>query len=204
MLIDGKKFDLRLYVMIKGFDPIEAYLADEGLARLCTENYRQPTKENMKNMFMHLTNFSLNKNSDNFVAPTEDFLTEDKGSKRLISTLWTTLEEQGYDVEKTKEKIIDTVRKTIITLEPYLMHYYHTKVDNEHSEAKIFHVLGIDILLDKKCNAWLMEINANPSLCMFIEKDPTPENPEPEKVLSELDRFVKTKIIGEAIKLVSG
>jgi hypothetical protein len=84
------------------------------------------------------------------------------------------------------------------------MHYYHTKVDNEHSEAKIFHVLGIDILLDKKCNAWLMEINANPSLCMFIEKDPTPENPEPEKVLSELDRFVKTKIIGEAIKLVSG
>ena len=24
---DGKKFDLRLYVMVKGFDPIEAYLA---------------------------------------------------------------------------------------------------------------------------------------------------------------------------------
>ena len=74
MLIENKKFDLRLYVMIKSFDPIEAYLANEGLARLCTENYKQPTTNNMKKMFMHLTNFSLNKNSENYKAPTEDFL----------------------------------------------------------------------------------------------------------------------------------
>lgn len=73
LLVEGKKFDLRLYVLVKSFDPIEAYLANEGLARLCTDNYRMPTKENMKNMFMHLTNFSLNKNSENFVAPNENF-----------------------------------------------------------------------------------------------------------------------------------
>jgi hypothetical protein len=84
------------------------------------------------------------------------------------------------------------------------MHYYHKHVDSEHKDSKIFHVLGVDILLDKKLNAWLMEINANPSLNMFIEKDVAPGEPEQEKVLSELDRFVKTKIIGEAIKIVSG
>jgi hypothetical protein len=92
----------------------------------------------------------------------------------------------------------------VITLEPYLLHYYHSKVDSEHRNAKNFHILGVDILLDKKLNAWLMEINANPSLCMFIEKDPVPGEPEPEKVLSELDKFVKTKVIGEAFKIVSG
>ena len=61
LLLENKKFDLRLYVLIKGFDPIEAYLCDEGLARMCTEDYRQPNAANMKNMFMHLTNFTLNK-----------------------------------------------------------------------------------------------------------------------------------------------
>ena len=36
LLVDNKKFDLRIYVLIKGFDPIEAYICDEGLARFCT------------------------------------------------------------------------------------------------------------------------------------------------------------------------
>jgi hypothetical protein len=29
----------------------------------------------------------------------------------------------------------------------------------------------MDILIDKKLNAWLMEVNSNPSLNMFLEKD---------------------------------
>ena len=63
----------------------------------------------------------------------------------------------------------------------------------------------MDILLDKKMNAWLMEVNANPSLNMFLEKDMPPESSiEPEKILSELDKFVKTKVIAEGIRIVTG
>ena len=63
----------------------------------------------------------------------------------------------------------------------------------------------MDILLDKKMNAWLMEVNANPSLNMFLEKDIPPDsNIEPEKILSELDKFVKTKVIAEGIRIVTG
>lgn len=66
-LIDKKKFDFRIYVVIKGVEQIEAYLCDEGLARFCTSNYRKPDHQNIKNLYMHLTNFSLNKNSSKFV-----------------------------------------------------------------------------------------------------------------------------------------
>ena len=62
----------------------------------------------------------------------------------------------------------------------------------------------MDILLDKKMNAWLMEVNANPSLNMFLEKDVEPGSMvEPEKILSELDKFVKTQVVGESIRVVT-
>jgi hypothetical protein len=122
LLVDNKKFDLRIYVLLKGFSPIEAHICDEGLARFCTQDYRPPTKENLKNLFMHLTNYSLNKNSDNYKAPPEmDFVDDETGSKRLLSSLYKTLGELGHDVELIKDKIKDTVRKAVIALEPYLL-----------------------------------------------------------------------------------
>ena len=74
-----------------------------------------------------------------------------------------------------------------------------------HENTKNFQILGMDILLDKKMNAWLMEVNANPSLNMFLEKDVPPDcNIEPEKILSELDKFVKTRVVADAIRIVTG
>lgn len=47
-----------------------------------------------------------------------------------------------------------------------------------------------------------MEINANPSFNMFLERDLP--NGETEKTVSELDKYVKAKVISEAIKIVTG
>lgn len=63
LLINGHKFDLRIYVAVTSFDPLRVYVFKEGLARFASEQYSNKTE----NKFQHLTNYSVNKKNDNFV-----------------------------------------------------------------------------------------------------------------------------------------
>lgn len=66
LLMEKLKFDLRLYVLVLGIDPLRIYLSREGLARLSTKYYEEVNDDNFEDMLMHLTNYSLNKNSSKF------------------------------------------------------------------------------------------------------------------------------------------
>lgn len=66
LLIDKMKFDLRLYVLVLGIDPLRIFLFKDGLARLATTPYAKPTDENMHDMQMHLTNYAINKSAVGF------------------------------------------------------------------------------------------------------------------------------------------
>ena len=53
-------------------------------------------------------------------------------------------------------------------MEPILMHEFRLSF-YEKSAVKanrVFQIFGFDILFDDKLNAWLLEINANPSMNM--------------------------------------
>ncbi len=59
LLINGHKFDLRIYVCVTNYEPLRVYVYKEGLARFASETYS--SKINKNNKFMHLTNYSINK-----------------------------------------------------------------------------------------------------------------------------------------------
>ena len=85
-LLDGLKFDLRIYVLLAGTDPLRIYLYDDGLGRFATEDYIAPTAANLENMCMHLTNYAINKDNPNFVfnKSVED---DDVGHKRSLKAV---------------------------------------------------------------------------------------------------------------------
>ena len=56
-----------MYVLVTSYHPLRVYLYNEGLARFATELYSNDPNI-LKNKFVHLTNFSINKrNTKNYV-----------------------------------------------------------------------------------------------------------------------------------------
>lgn len=78
-LIENKKFDLRVYVLVTQVEPeITCFMYRDGLARFATEEYNGAPINN-SNLFMHLTNYAINKTSEKFSSDNEaDF------KKRLV------------------------------------------------------------------------------------------------------------------------
>ena len=66
LLLDGHKFDLRLYVLVSGCDPLRIFLHEKGLVRLASERYVQPKNSNLNKHMIHLTNYAVNKLNPNF------------------------------------------------------------------------------------------------------------------------------------------
>lgn len=176
-LIEGLKFDLRIYVLVYGCDPLRIFLYKEGLARLATDKYVPPVEGNIENLFMHLTNYAINKNSEKFIFNTDPEKT-DIGHKRSLTYVWKYIDEHGGDSKSLKEKIKDCIVKTLAAVHPLLAHSYRSCQPHDNSNNKCFEILGFDILLDHKLKPWLLEVNHSPSF--------TTDTPFDHKIKNEL------------------
>ena len=60
LLLNGYKFDLRIYILVTSFNPLEVFIYKEGFGRFSTQPYTlDPTDK--ANKYIHLTNVSINK-----------------------------------------------------------------------------------------------------------------------------------------------
>lgn len=66
------------------------FLYTEGLARFATEPYQQPNSLNLGNMYMHLTNYAINKDNLNFKFNV-DVNEMNVGHKRSLSSVFEVL-----------------------------------------------------------------------------------------------------------------
>ena len=161
-LIDGLKFDLRIYVLVYGCDPYRIYMYKEGLARLATEQYTPPTGSNMENLYIHLTNYAINKDNENFLFNT-DADKADIGHKRSLDFVWRYIDQHGGDSKTVRNEIKKCIIKAFCAVQPWLAHVYRSCQPNDMCNNKCFELLGFDILLDHKLKPWLLEVNHAPS-----------------------------------------
>lgn len=182
-LIDNLKFDLRIYVLLTGCDPLRLFIHQEGLVRFATAEYKDP-KKNLLNHYMHLTNYAVNKNNPLYQADAnESFL----GHKRSLTWLLIYLQSQGHDILKLWKEICGVVVKTILSGLPCITHLYKSCHSDDPTNSMCFEVLGFDVILDQALKPWLLEVNHSPSFTTD----------------SDLDMTVKKKVISDAITLLN-
>lgn len=185
-LIEGLKFDLRVYVLVTGCDPLRVFVYKEGIARFATEEYCLPNSSNYKNNFMHLTNYAINRHSDAFVNNTyaaRDYV----GHKRSLSSVLKYLKSCKEDTNELLKKIDELVIKTLIPAQPTLAQYYNACQPDEFSNSMCFEILGFDIFIDEDLNPFLIEVNSTPS---FATGTP-------------LDAKIKKNLISDCLRLVN-
>ena len=78
-------------MLVLGVDPLRVFVFQEGLVRFATEEYVAPDKKNINNLFMHLTNYAIQKKSENFVANEDE--DDDSATKRSLSSVLEQLEQ---------------------------------------------------------------------------------------------------------------
>eukprot|EP01060_Flectonema_neradi_P005990 TRINITY_DN14005_c0_g1_i1.p1 TRINITY_DN14005_c0_g1~~TRINITY_DN14005_c0_g1_i1.p1 ORF type:complete len:853 (+),score=199.38 TRINITY_DN14005_c0_g1_i1:110-2668(+) len=186
LLIDGLKFDLRLYVLVLCVDPLKIYLFDEGLARFATTPYKPLDSHSIHNAYMHLTNYSLNKESENFVpSQGTEPEQEDGASKRTLKSVRAWLESQGHDSKAVWEKVNKLVVNCMLALQPSIQLNLEAIQKPGDDNYKCFQILGFDVMFDEDLKPWLLEVNASPS----VSAD------------SPIDLAVKIPLITTSIKL---
>lgn len=178
-LIKGYKYDMRIYVLVTSYDPLVIYMYKDGLVRFSTEKFSLKPK-NLKKRFIHLTNYSVNKkaakynkNKNNQQDPCDDQQILSKWSYQQLKQKITDL---GYDWLQIEADIKDVVIKTIISVEPYIVHQQSMYTRNKNN---CFELYGFDIMFDYKLKPWLLEVNVSPS---FSSSSP-------------FDKSIKTRLI---------
>jgi hypothetical protein len=164
MLLDGFKFDVRLYVLIVSVDPLKVFLYNDGLARLCTTPYTPPGSGKDGGMgarTAHLSNYTLNKRSADFAKGSD-------GSKRSLKDVFATLKRRGVDVDLLWNGTIDVVNSAILAVGPKLRRAYRAVVPkgsvlHSPSASTCYEILGVDVMWDTDLKSWLLEVNHMPS-----------------------------------------
>eukprot|EP00947_MAST-08B_sp_MAST-8B-sp1_P001226 g1226.t1 len=150
-LVGGRKFDMRLYLLVTSFSPLVCWLHRDGFCRFSSGRY---TEKELGNLSMHLTNVAIQKKEDDYNADQgckwsirhlKQFLLAKHGKRRVAQVF--------YDIQMMMIRTLLAVQKTII------------------QDKHCFELYGYDVIIDSDLKPWLLEVNASPSLTASNDED---------------------------------
>ncbi len=145
LLYKNRKFDIRMWVIVDHC--LNVFMFKEGHLKASSEEY------NCNNMdpFVHLTNYSVQKNSLNFSK-------YEFGNEISFSDF-----QNFLDLNKINIKVSEDILPQIKSIIDLSMNSIGKNLNKRNSNF-CFQMFGYDFIIDKNFKVWLLEINDNPGL----------------------------------------
>mmetsp|Transcript_23088 Transcript_23088/g.65053 ORF Transcript_23088/g.65053 Transcript_23088/m.65053 type:complete len:507 (-) Transcript_23088:108-1628(-) len=147
LLVGGKKFDIRLYVLVVSYQPLTIYMHRGGFCRFSMSRYSNDLS-NMKDLGSHLTNVAVQKNSG-------------KAAYKRTGAKWDMHRFKSYIVNVAG---VETANSMMEDIESIVIHSLLSVQKVMINDKHCFELYGYDILIDIHYKPWLLEVNASPSL----------------------------------------
>eukprot|EP00052_Salpingoeca_macrocollata_P020021 m.167611 g.167611 ORF g.167611 m.167611 type:complete len:372 (+) comp21131_c0_seq6:1021-2136(+) len=152
LLLNRRKFDIRVYMLIASAAPFVVYYHD-GYLRLSCEEYSlsDPT-----NLAAHLTNQYVQKKHPGFHEMKEDTVRSfDAFNAYVNDVVLPEKPDLGKDWVLTKLKS---------RMKEIMGHCFRSARGVLAHRVGLFDLLGFDFMVDEDMNVWLIEVNVNPAL----------------------------------------
>ena len=147
LLYQGRKFDIRLWVLFIAEQDDDIYIFKQGHLKATSTQYDPDSKD----LYVHLTNYSVQKYNQNFSKieigneiPFKDF-------------------QQELDKKKTGVKFYKDIYPKIVRIVRITGGAAKGKM-NFLNKKYCFEIFGYDFILDENYQPYLLEINTNPGL----------------------------------------
>jgi len=159
LLLYGHKFDFRIYMLVASANPLMAYYYD-GFLRVSLHEYTPKSKE----LGALLTNTALSKSAFGAAAKNGTYKGMTEAELKDFH-LWNFQRLENYLYENnvvTDRNWLDNYLRP--EFRKALAHLVRMSQANFKKLSSVYHLFGMDFMLDANLNLWFIEANASPAL----------------------------------------
>ena len=160
---------------------------NKSLGRFATTPYSEKNAKNVSDMFVHLTNSSVNKHSDRYELNTGTSKAEmEKGSKRSLKATFMQMGQAGLDVKLARKRMCDVILRVFMAYEQTLREASRSISNTFYEDGSgCYELFGADVMFRADGTPVVLEINYSPQI----------DAPMP------MDRWIKGRLLADTLHL---